>query len=120
MCLLFCVAGLVSYRDAKHQALSAALTRLDRYNDEVVQEQEYRFKRIVAAHAHATELLVGELKGRGLLQTRARSMRSILNKQTAAGGQSMGCSTAPALRSAMCEGLVPLSVRSPRPKTGEG
>jgi diguanylate cyclase (GGDEF)-like protein len=61
MALLFLVAGTLSYLDARQQALAAALSRLDRYNQEVVTERDALFKRIAAAHAHATELLKGEL-----------------------------------------------------------
>jgi diguanylate cyclase (GGDEF)-like protein len=60
--LLFAVAGVFAYRDARGQALAAALSRLDRYNAEVVRQEDARFARIVAAHGQATELLKGELR----------------------------------------------------------
>lgn len=59
--VLFCVIGVVSYQDARHRALAGALARLNSYNLEVVTDQEHRFERIALAHAHATELLEGEL-----------------------------------------------------------
>jgi diguanylate cyclase (GGDEF)-like protein len=59
--LVFLVAGILSFLDVRQQALTAALARLDSYNLEVVREQEDRFRRIVHAHRHATELLKGEL-----------------------------------------------------------
>jgi diguanylate cyclase (GGDEF)-like protein len=59
--VLFALAGGLSYLDVRGRALTAALDRLDSYNLEVTREQEARFARIVTAHAHATELLRGEL-----------------------------------------------------------
>lgn len=62
---LFILAAFVTYKDAREESLSRSLARLDSYNREVVGQQEDRFRRLAAAHRHATELLLAELASGG-------------------------------------------------------
>lgn len=59
---LFIIAAYLSYTDARERSLASSLALLDAYNREVVGQQEDRFRRLAAAHQHATELLMAELE----------------------------------------------------------
>lgn len=62
---LFVFTAYLAYHDARDESISRSLARLDVYNQEVVGQQEDRFRRLTAAHQHATELLLAELRSGG-------------------------------------------------------
>jgi diguanylate cyclase (GGDEF)-like protein len=59
---LFLVAAYLSYNDAREVTISRSLARLDAYNQEVVGQQEDRFRRLTATHQNATMLLRAEMR----------------------------------------------------------
>jgi hypothetical protein len=59
---VFLLAGTLAFRDARSQAFGEALVQLDGFNRELAAQQEARFQRLVAAHRHATELMLAELR----------------------------------------------------------
>ncbi len=68
---LFIMAAYLSYHDAREQSVLRSLERLDAYNREVVGQQEDRFRRLTAAHRHATKLLLAELGSGGAAERRS-------------------------------------------------